>query len=233
MATIEREEIFKGSPADFEGIVSIHDSRLMMRHALKGAFCYAFDVAVSAIEPIKVHSSPIGYIGRPLPPQVMPNPGQWCKINIRPAKWWTRNDLNTGIVAQALPNQRSLLVLWCEDQDWPEIEPYWLELIAELRRLGCIESAEAELPAEPVDTEAGGRAGDGPSKPALKYRAEWVHKWHLARLSEKRLSAELFLMREDAKGFMHSAQMLRRYAKDPEVLAYIERELSSLTHDRV
>ena len=158
MATIEREEIFKGSPADFEGIVSIYDSRLMMRHALKGAFCYAFDVDVSASKPIEVHSSPIGYIGRPLPPQVMPNPGQWCKINIWPAASFPVRP-NAGIAAQTLPNRRSLLVLWCEEQDWPEIEPYWLELIAELRRLRCIESEEPPKSAKPATKSTKRRPG--------------------------------------------------------------------------
>ena len=214
MATIECKEIYLGTPAEFA--VAAHAFSVRSQRAYRDAY----------------GASPEAfywYDGLGAGPDPSANP---VILHMQPLE--TVDDFrDCKVTAYKIAERKTRLVWLCSEASYPALEKRWHDLIAELRRLGSIESAEAELPAEPGGTEAGGRAGDGPSKPALKYRAEWVHKWHLARLSEKRLSAELFLMREDAKGFMHSAQMLRRYAKDPEVLAYIERELSSLTHDRV
>ena len=213
MATIERKEIYLGTPAEFAVATQAFSSRSQRAYKdTYGGWPEAF----------------YWHEGHGLWPEPSANPVIVHMQPLEKVDFW-----DCKIMAYKIAESKTRLEWLCSEASYPALEKRWHDLIAELRRLGSIESAEAELPAEPVGTEAGGRAGDGPSKPALKYRAEWVHKWHLARLSEKRLSAELFLMREDAKGFMHSAQMLRRYAKEPEVLAYIERELSSLTHDRV
>lgn len=146
---LEREVIFLGTPASFESTVLLYDSRLLMRRApgLKVSR-YAFHVRKSAIEPIKVHA-PSAFRQPAPPPQVLPNPGQWCTIDIEPPSWpLLEKSPDAGIVAQLLPGERSLLVLWCEPGAWDAVEPIWLDLLAELQRLGLIEDSQDRPPAE-------------------------------------------------------------------------------------
>ena len=117
------------------------------------------------------------------------------------------------IEAYSLPGERSILVCRTHEDTWSEIEPYWRDLLAELQRLGLIEDGQDKT----APTEAADRSGIGPSLPQINYRAEWVYK-----LQNSGLSAELFVVSEAGQKFGHGPQMLRRYAKQPEVLAYIE-----------
>jgi len=60
------------------------------------------------------------------------------------AVWPPESEHTAQIAAYALPGERTLLE--CETLSpaaWPDIEPHWQELLAELARLGCIESEAA------------------------------------------------------------------------------------------
>lgn len=51
------------------------------------------------------------------------------------------------IMAQQIGNERTRLVCFCEqDAAWPFVEPWWLDLLAELGRLGRIEGNAAPEP---------------------------------------------------------------------------------------
>jgi len=154
---IEIERVFLGTPASFESTVLLYDARLLMRQAPRlNASRYAFYVASSAIKPIRQNAPYVVGKGRAAP-QLLANPGQWCKIEIAPPSYTTSPD--AGITAQLMPGERSLVVLWCEPGAWPDIEPHWRDLLAELARLGLLEKAEAEPPASPtqemIDTVRG------------------------------------------------------------------------------
>lgn len=146
-AMIEREAIFLGTPASFESTVLLYDSRLLRRRVpgLKVSR-YCFDVRYSAIEPIWPSWPP----PKPAQPrQPVANPGQWCKIGIEPPSWpLFEKSPDAGIIAQLMPGERSLVVLWCEERAWQVVEPHWLDLIAELQRLGLIEAGQDQPPAD-------------------------------------------------------------------------------------
>lgn len=147
-AMIEREVIFIGTPAIFESTVLLYDSRLRMRHVagLKVSR-YCFDVLYSAIEPIWPSPWPPPKPGTPR--QLVANSGQRCTISIDPPNWPFPVKLpDAGITAQLLPGERSHLVLWCEPGAWHAVEPIWLDLLAELQRLGLIEDGQDKPPAE-------------------------------------------------------------------------------------
>ena len=214
-AFIEREKVYLGTPAQFIAATVLYDSRMLLRHGNKGHFCYAF---YSNSPPSELASS--------------------ARIEIRPAKLWTRQDLDTGIAAQTLPNQRSLLVLWCKDRDWPEIEPYWLDLIAELSRLGYIEAGEAELVvAKPEPVAPKPRRGGGSVPEPLKDRAFAVFEWEKAREQQPGLSGDAFIalrQLDETNDIIASGSSLYRWQRDPEVQAYIERHYrsSAITQQR-
>lgn len=141
---VDDEVIFKGSPASFESTVLLYDARLLMRQAPRlNVSRYAFYVARSAIEPIRQKAPYVVGKGRAAP-QLLANPGQWCKIEIAPPSYTTSPD--AGITAQLMPGERSLVVLWCEPGAWPDVEPIWRDLLGELARLGLLESLAAPEP---------------------------------------------------------------------------------------
>ena len=74
--------------------------------------------------------------------------------------WPPESEHTAQIAAYGLPDKRSLVQ--CETLSpaaWPDIEPHWRDLLAELARLGLLEKAEAEPPASPtqemIDTVRG------------------------------------------------------------------------------
>ena len=134
--------------------------------------------------------------------------------------WPPESEHTAQIAAYALPGERALVE--CETLSpaaWPDIEPHWRDLLAELARLGLLESDAAP-------ERRSGRGG-GPSPQPISERAKWVLKWQEARKNEPRLGAAPWLARVSA-GF--SSAQLYRWARDPEVLAYIERNRASLHH---
>ena len=210
-AMIEREAIFLGTPASFESTVLLYDSRLLRRRVpgLKVSR-YCFDVRYSAIEPILPSWPP----PKPAQPrQAVANPGQWCKIGIEPPSWpLFAKPPEAGIIAQLLPGERSLLVLWCESGAWDAVEPHWLDLIAELQRFGLIE--------EPKPKRGGGSV---PEK--LEERARCVFEWEEARASQPGLSGDTFVA--SRKDVYATGSSLYRWRQDPEVQDYIERHYRS------
>ena len=59
-----------------------------------------------------------------------------------------------------MPGERSLVVLWCEPGAWPDIEPHWSDLLAELARLGLLESDAAPEPVAQKPKRGGGKRSD-------------------------------------------------------------------------
>ena len=72
-----------------------------------------------------------------------------------------------------LPENRTLLVCWAAPEDWAVIEPYWLELVAELRRLGCIEDAPAAV--------TGPNRRPGRPSPSLQMKLKIWEGWQEVR----------------------------------------------------
>lgn len=63
--------------------------------------------------------------------------------------WALTPDHAGTIVPHDLPGGRSLVVFWTTPHEWPAVEPYWREVLAELDRLNCIEGTAAQPPAAP------------------------------------------------------------------------------------
>ena len=196
MATIECKEIYLGTPAEFA--VAAHAFSVRSQRAYRDAY----------------GASPEAfywYDGLGAGPDPSANP---VILHMQPLE--TVDDFrDCKVTAYKIAERKTRLVWLCSEASYPALEKRWHDLIAELRQLDLI----AELPAEPepVATEAAGRSGGKPSKQPIKYRAFWVHK-----LQESGLSAELFVVSEAGQGFSNGPEQLRRYAKEPEVIAYIE-----------
>lgn len=74
--------------------------------------------------------------------------GQWVPTETREPVLAFVNLRGLGhIMAQQIGNERTRLKCFCEDDEvWPFIESWWLDLVAELGRLGSIEAAPAAAP---------------------------------------------------------------------------------------
>lgn len=72
--------------------------------------------------------------------------GQWLPADTREPVLAFVNLRGLGhIMAQQIGNERTLLLCFCEDDAaWPFVEPWWLDLLAELARLECIEGDAPE-----------------------------------------------------------------------------------------
>ena len=206
------EAIFRGAPAEFESAVRVYDRQLGARLGVPLGTMLIFKTYFTPGVPQRLDIAEVCVAVSNLPLAEAALEPMGAATYTGPVLAW---QWRATITAHALPDRRSHLFLQCEEAIWPGVEPHWQALIAELRRLGYIEAGEAEP--EPVATEAAGRSGGKPSKQPIKYRAFWVHK-----LQESGLSAELFVVSEAGQGFSNGPEQLRRYAKEPEVIAYIE-----------
>lgn len=117
------ELIIHGTPAQFETLARSIDDLLALRHEVKDL--------------------PGAYVFR-----AGPHGGPWSVLTpsdalrtvvdiVSPSRWEKQGEkaLNAGIEATSLPNNKTRLVMWCEETGWPEIEPFWNELKDELQRL--------------------------------------------------------------------------------------------------
>lgn len=209
MATAEA--IFKGSPAGFESAVRTYDRQLADQYGTPPGAVLIYNTSLIPGVPTRQDVAEVTVAISDLRlAEAASRGGSWDGASGVVLYW----NWQATITAHALPGNRSRLFLRCEDAILPVVSEHWLDLLAELSRLGMIESGEPE----PVATEAGGRAGIGPQKPSIEYRAKWV-----IELQKSGLSAELFVVSEAGQDFGHGPAQLRRFAKQPEVLAYIER----------
>ena len=115
--------IIKGTPEQFLALVDSIDSLMALRRP-PGT-------------PLPDH-----YVFGPYQPLAGPK-GAWQSpdlikvlVEIHPPGW--QNIPIPFIEATSLPDNRTRLVLWCEETGWPEVEPFWNELKDELQRLGVL-----------------------------------------------------------------------------------------------
>lgn len=114
------ELIIKGTPAQFLTWVDTFDDMRILRLPPGAPRDTVFVTYTPAHGPWTGHSSDVIR----------------ASVNIHPPGW--QGKLNVGIEATSLPDNKTRLVLWCEEAGWPEVEPLWNELKNELQRLGVL-----------------------------------------------------------------------------------------------
>ena len=81
------------------------------------------------------------------------------------------------IMAQQIGDGRTRLVCFCEqDAAWRFVEPWWLDLVAELGRLGSIDAAPAV-----IGDGATEKRKPGPSAPSLEVQLKLWNGWLQAK----------------------------------------------------
>ena len=218
MATDER--IIKGSPAAFEGEVRAFDRRLCDQHGLPMGAMLIYKTHYLPNVPTKwdVTEVTVAVSDLPLAESVHRPIGGFGYDSPVMAWGWP-----AIITAHSMPGERSGLLLQCEEAILPVVEVHWQALLAELSRLGYIESAEPEPHPEAAAPKQSRGGGSVPEP--LEERARCVFEWEKARASQPGLSGEAFVAsREDV---FTTGSSLYRWRRDLEVQAYIERHYRS------
>ena len=214
------EAIFRGAPAEFESAVRVYDRQLGARLGVPLGTMLIFKTYFTPGVPQRLDIAEVCVAVSDLPLAEAALSPMGAVTYTGPVYPW---HYKATITAHALPDRRSHLFLQCEEAIWPGVEPHWQALLAELSRLGYIESAEPEPHPEAAAPKQSRGGGSVPEP--LEERARCVFEWEKARDSQPGLSAAAFVAsREDV---FTTGSSLYRWRRDLEVQAYIERHYRS------